>query len=476
MRRLVVLLAALAMVGAMLPAAAQERPTFEAEDLEAIEDLRLDRPVTLDDALEKVDRALLGAAGRVTVSITLAEEAVAAVAEEGAAAQRGQLRAVQAQQTNFLRKLSAADAESSVIARTQRALNAVFATVSGAALADLAAEPEVLSIKRVVDYQLDLSETVPYIGASAVHTDLGFDGSGVVVAVLDSGVDYTHADLGGPGTVDAYFQAYGENRFSGKNRSTADRYLSQLLYPTEKVIGGFDFVGERWPEGNLRPDPDPIDFDGHGTHVADIIAGQNGVAPGASIFAIKVCSSVSTSCSGVALIQGMDLAVDPNQDGDTSDHVDIINMSLGSVYGQAFDDDLAQAVENATLAGVLTVASAGNSADKPYVTGTPAAAPSALSVAQTQVPSAGLQLLSFLGNEIPAVFQPWSVEPSSTLSGPVQYGDGAGGNLVGCDPFAAGSLAGKVVLVDRGACNFTLKIKNIGDAGGIIGIIGLVDT
>ncbi|HKX76851.1 MAG TPA: S8 family serine peptidase, partial [Acidimicrobiia bacterium] len=128
------------------------------------------------------------------------------------------------------------------------------------------------------------------------------------------------------------------------------------------------------------------------------------------------------------------------------------------------------------LAGVLTVASAGNSADKPYVTGTPAAAPSALSVAQTQVPSAGLQLLSFLGNEIPAVFQPWSVAPSSTLSGPVQYGDGAGGNLLGCDPFAAGSLAGKVVLVDRGACNFTLKIKNIGDAGGIIGIIGLVDT
>jgi hypothetical protein len=51
------------------------------------------------------------------------------------------------------------------------------------------------------------------------------------------------------------------------------------------------------------------------------------------------------------------------------------------------------AVEGATALGILTVASAGNSADKPYIVGTPSATPSALSVAQTQVPSAGLQLL-----------------------------------------------------------------------------------
>jgi hypothetical protein len=56
----------------------------------------------------------------------------------------------------------------------------------------------------------------------------------------------------------------------------------------------------------------------------------------------------------------------------------------------------------------------------------------------------------------------------------VQYADGAGGNLNGCAPFAAGSLANLIVLVDRGDCNFTLKIKNVGDAGGVVGIIGLV--
>ena len=89
----------------------------------------------------------------------------------------------------------------------------------------------------------------------------------------------------------------------------------------------------------------------------------------------------------------MDYALDPNGDGVTDDHVDVINMSLGSDYGQAFDDDLSLAVENATDVGVLTVSSAGNGSDKPYVSGTPAATPSALSVAQTAVPSAELALL-----------------------------------------------------------------------------------
>ena len=95
-------------------------------------------------------------------------------------------------------------------------------------------------------------------------------------------------------------------------------------------------------------------------------------------------------------------------------------------------------------------------------------------MAQTQVPSAALQLLDVDGVNYPAVFQPWSVPLSSVLSGPVQYGDGAGGNLNGCAPFAPGSLTGLIVLVDRGACNFTLKISNISQAGGLVGIIGLV--
>ena len=131
----------------------------------------------------------------------------------------------------------------------------------------------------------------------------------------------------------------------------------------------------------------------------------------------------------------------------------------------------------------LTVAASGNSADKPYISGTPAAAPTALSVAQTQVPSAVLPFMEVTAPEdiaglYSAVFQDWSVplSVSGAVEGPLQYGNGVGSNLDGCLLFASGSLSGKVILVDRGACNFTLKISNISVAGGVAGIIGLIDN
>ncbi|MBE0688146.1 MAG: S8 family serine peptidase, partial [Anaerolineaceae bacterium] len=283
-------------------------------------------------------------------------------------------------------------------------------------------------------------------------------------------IDYLHAAFGGSGD---------PAEFAANDPSVVE----PGTFPTAKVVGGYDFVGSIWPNGPEMPDPDPLDDGaggGHGTHVAHIIGGMGGVAPGVDLYAVKVCSSVSSSCSGIALIQGMDFAVDPNGDGKYNDRVDIINMSLGSSYGQPFDDDLSLAVENATKVGILTVASAGNSADKPYANGTPSASPSALSVAQTSVPSGFLPLMqilapaSIVGN-FPAVFQPWSAPLLSVIEAPVQFGDGAGGNLLGCSPFAPGSLTGKIVLVNRGSCSFSIKIENIGNGGGLIGIIGLVD-
>lgn len=135
------------------------------------------------------------------------------------------------------------------------------------------------------------------------------------------------------------------------------------------------------PNGPLMPDPDPIDCGapglssgtcagGHGTHVADIIGGEQGVAPEVDLFAVKVCSAVSSSCSGIAILQGLDWVADPNGDGVTDDRMHIVNMSLGAAYGQNYDDDSAIAVDNLQPLGILVVASAGNSADRPYITGT----------------------------------------------------------------------------------------------------------
>ncbi len=460
-RQLIVLVAVFATAFAATPAGATPDRSADRTIPDGVSELRLDGPIERQLSAAQID-SLLGQSGPARVLIRLKDPSVAETGLRGRAAAEAR-RAVQQDQESLLQRVTQHDPTARVLGSVQLVLNAVFVEVDRAAIGDILADPDVFRVVPVADYELDLSETVPYIGAAAVQ-DTGFDGAGISVAVLDSGVDYTHAALGGSGDPAEY----------AANDPTV---IEPGTFPTAKVVGGYDFVGGVWPDGPLMPDPDPIDDGpeaGHGTHVAHIIAGEGGVAPAADLYALKVCSSVSTSCSGIALIQAMEFSVDPNGDGDPSDAVDIVNMSLGAPYGQPFDDDLSLAVDNASALGVLTVASAGNSADKPYATGTPSAAPTALSVAQTQVPSATMQLIDVDGQTYPAEFQPWSAPLTEAISGQVQYGNGAGGNLLGCDPFAPGSLAGLIVLVDRGACNFTLKIKNIGDAGGAAGIIGLV--
>jgi minor extracellular serine protease Vpr len=434
----------------------------------ALAELKLEEPIEISGMqMPTLSSDLVGAAGPSRVIIRLSADSGGSAITKGVDPQAAKADA-KAQQDAFLNRLQQVDPNARVIGQVQLVLNAVFVETDASKLPEVAEDPAVVRIARVGEYEMDLSETVPYIGAADVQSQ-GYDGSGIKVAVLDSGIDYTHAALGGSGDPDEY-------------ANNDPSIIEPGSFPTAKVVGGYDFVGADWPNAPEAPDPDPLDAGpsaGHGTHVAHIIGGVGGVAPGVDLYAVKVCSSVSTACSGVALIQGMEFAADPNGDGMINDRVDIINMSLGSPYGQPFDDDLSAAVDNASAMGILTVASAGNSSDKPYAVGTPSAAKTALSVAQTSVPSAFLPLMEVtapasIAGLYQAIFQPWSMPLTSVITAPLIYGDGAGGNLNGCAAFTPGSLAGKIVLVDRGACNFSLKISNISQGGGLIGIIGLI--
>ena len=427
---------------------------------------RLDAPLQMqvpDLDILRLSPELRGRTGRQQVVVRLVGPTATAAGSD----QSLQRQAAVAQQSALIAGAHALDASAKVLGSTQLVLNAVMLDIDSAALPALAKDPNVLSINPVHTYELDLFETVPYIGATEVQ-EMGYDGTGVRVAVIDSGIDYTHIAFGGSGNVEDYLN----------NDPTI---IEEGTFPTARVVGGYDFVGSVWPNGPTMPDPDPLDDGpggGHGTHVADIIGGAMGVAPGVDLYALKVCSSVSSSCEGVALLQAMEFAVDPNGDGNTDDAVDVINMSLGSSYGDPRWDDLSAAVNNASALGVLTVASAGNSADKPYASGTPSTAATALAVAQTNVPSAVQPLMEVvepasIAGLYAAVFQPWAVEPTERVEGPLQYGDTDGDNLNGCSAFS-GDLTGLVVLVDRGACSFSIKISNIAAANGLAGIIGLI--
>ncbi|KAJ0113815.1 subtilisin-like protease [Diaporthe amygdali] len=157
---------------------------------------------------------------------------------------------------------------------------------------------------------------------------LGYDGEGIIIAVVDSGIDYLHPSLGG---------GFGEGF---------------------KVQSGWDFVGDNYTISSpdvLFPDDDPIDCLGHGTHVAGIAASSNnnlpGVAPSATLRAYKVfgCSDGTTEdVIALAFIRAFE------------DGADIITASLGS--SQGFPEVLsALVVTRIASQGTFTSVAAGNS-------------------------------------------------------------------------------------------------------------------
>lgn len=222
--------------------------------------------------------------------------------------------------------------------------------------------------------------SVKWIGGSRVQAELGLRGKGIKVGVIDTGVDYTHKMFGGPGTVQAY-------------TSNQPGVVESGSFPTARVVGGRDFVGTDFDTSSRteakripKPDEDPLDEQGHGTHVAGTIGGvgdgvntYDGVAPAVDLYALKVFGK-SGSTSEASVIAALEYAADPNGDGDLSDRLDVVNLSLGSSWGTRYGL-YDEAVHALTRGGTLFVAAAGNSGASRYIVGSPSTADDALSVA-----------------------------------------------------------------------------------------------
>ena len=354
-----------------------------------------------------------------------------------------------------------------LVGQLTNASNGVLMAIDANQLGALSRVSAVQGVMIVEDAQVALPTTTAYVGANTVRNrNPSIDGTGVRIAILDSGIDFTHYNMGGPGTVAAYQAAYGG--------TTCGPTVANTSAPTftSKVVGGFDFVGESWPNTALQPDPNPIDCGGHGTHVADITGGRSadgvwmGMAPGVQLYAVKVCSAVSTSCSGLAILQGLDYALDPNQDGDLSDAVDVVNMSLGGNFGQR-ENPSSASTQNVVRFGTVVSASAGNGGDVPYINGSPSSAPEAITVAQTQV--TGLFAYPLIttpgGTNGNTSLQTWSNPLVANISGPLT----ADSNLAsgGCAPYAAGFFANKIALISRGSCAASIKTANATNAGAV---------
>jgi subtilisin family serine protease len=329
---------------------------------------------------------------------------------------------------------------------------------------------------------------VPLILAPSVWKNLGFTGTGIRIGIIDTGLDYVHTNFGGTGT-----QADLDTARSAANNplSPGDPFDpaftvtggSGQLYPSAKVAGGWDFAGDDYDAGSNpipAPDPNPMDCPsslggGHGSHVAGTAGGFGvnadgttfagpwddtvpfatmgigpGAAPEAQLYALRVfgCNG-STALTAAAI----DWAVDPNGDGDFSDRLDVINMSLGSAYGTP-DSETAVAATNAAAAGVVVVASAGNSGDLYYVSGSPGSSTRTLTVASSvddsdRVDGFRVEPVSGIAGDYPAtrsVAYAW--EGMTPVTAPLYY---PATNQYGCSAWAGADLAnisGRIVVVD----------------------------
>ena len=306
-------------------------------------------------------------------------------------------------------------------------------------------------------------------------------GEGVVVAILDTGINSTHpsfADIGGDG-------------YDHTNPMGAGVYFgicdSQPSFCNDKLIGAYSFI-------NDSTDPNsPEDNEGHGSHTASTVAGNvvtatiyapttaltntiSGVAPHANIIAYDVC--VPSGCPGAALLAAAEQVVLDHMDLLAAGHptgIATINYSI-SGGNNPYYDAVELAFLAATDAGVFVSASAGNSGPtpgtvahiSPWVDTVAASTHNrALLNYLTNMTSDGASLADITGKSFTNGYGPAPIVYAGDYPNPNDPGGDPGQCM---QPYPAATFSGEIVICDRGTIARVDKGANVlaGGAGGLV--------
>jgi subtilisin family serine protease len=329
-------------------------------------------------------------------------------------------------------------------------MNGITLNVPGAAIKAIEAMPQVKRVVNNAVLRLDLNSSVKYINAPAVYGQVqeltpfdtqreGYEGQGIYVAVLDTGIEWQHPMFGGDPTP--------------PRLGTAPPVAA--LNTNQKVVYYMSFSGGL------------VDDFGHGSAASSNIAGYlamapgadglpgtaddvrlHGVAPQAKLMGYKVCTGTG-SCVSASTILGIEDAVSPfSVTMQPKPVAHVINLSLGGSGGP--DDATAIAASNAALLGTTVVASAGNEGPGEGTIGSPAAGRHVISVAATTHPGAAnsnwsvdvLKASAVAPNAVGAVTPAKSLPAAEGFSRLKLY------PMVGTPDPAAGSIAQRYVLVN----------------------------
>jgi subtilisin family serine protease len=403
-------------------------------------------------------------------------------------------------------------------------LNGFAARMTPAEAHKLEHQPEVLRVWEDEVRPLATNFSPQFLGLFDESTGLrgapGLDGDGIVIGVIDSGITAEHPALADTREADrprACRSRWAENTLLGKWLCRRfDRLDDTLVFqPPEnwngvcqegprftaencnnKLIGARFFVDGAETSGPI--DEGEIfsarDVDGHGTHTATTAAGNKvrasifgtflgqvqGIAPKARIAAYKACwlrpGDLRASCNTSDLAQAIDNAV--------ADGVHIINYSVGSsLLTTTAPDDVALLA--AAKAGVLTVVAAGNEGPNFNTIGSPAGGPWVIAAAASS--RDGEHSVEAMQVTAPAsvagryAVKEASFTPPLIDSGPIEgrlvlvdddddlLDDGtAGTTFDGCEALVNDSeISGNIAFIQRGGCDFAIKIANADDAGAV---------
>ncbi|RKU47717.1 hypothetical protein DL546_000830 [Coniochaeta pulveracea] len=294
----------------------------------------------------------------------------------------------------------------------------------------------------------------------------GIDGKGIKIAVVDTGTDYNHPALGG------------------------------CFGPGCLVSFGTDLVGDKYNGFNIPvPDPDPVDnCNGHGSHVAGIIAAQTnnpygiiGAATGVTLGSFKVFGCDGQVGNDV-LIAAFNMAYEAG--------ADLITASIGGASGWS-EDNWAVAVQRIVEAGVPCTVSAGNSGDEGIFFASTAAngkrVTAIASVDNTLSPAILTEAsytISGSANNVSFGFTPGTPDAWAGVSLPLySVSLDATDPANACTPLPDDTpdLSNKIVLIRRGSCTFAVKLANAAakgakyvifynNVGGVIAVTGTVDA
>ena len=307
----------------------------------------------------------------------------------------------------------------------------------------------------------DLRYATSLTAADVAQNELDLDGSGVKVAIVDSGLDYTLPEFGACARVG----------------------------PPCRVAGGHDFVGDEFnanpPDATYQPVPHPDDDPApcdpnvadarpgssaaaHGTHVAGIVGADGrsdpdnlvtGVAPAATLYAYRVFGCNGSTSSDV-MVAAMERAA--------ADRVDVLNMSIGAPLSNFPNYPTAQAADALVERGTAVVTSIGNSGELGlFSAGAPGVADKVIGVASVDNIRTFLPYFTISADGLHVGYGAAAGAPAAPTSGAfalARTGPRTATNGA-CIGTSLGDVTGKVALIQRGGCPFLEKAKNAQDAG-----------